>query len=267
MATFGDLYSSALHQELGTDDSTQLFTDARRKKAINAGVLAFADLTECYTRESTVTCSNGVGEYNLNSSVNIAGEDFSRLSGKQRPEFRLVSSGAATAASTRYTAGENFERRDVQWLDQYEPGWRDSTGDTPAFYYERMDGGRRVIGLYPPPRIGSSESGFLRIPYVAQPPGLTVDTVVPFTSTDGNVRGDIVPYHQAFAHYGASELEKLRKDWQASATQMQIFLGYVSRFMQSLKPKGGTTIKHARSYFTESRRGSAMVSGEKAWPW
>ena len=261
MATFSHLFSSALTQELGSEDSTQLFTTARRQDAINAGVLAFADLTECYRRESTITCSNGTGEYNLLSTANIVDGDYLKLS-KQRPEWTLTDSNS----NLRTVSGEDFPRREVEWLNQYEPGWRNSTGDTPQAYYERMDGGRRLIGLWPPPRIGSSETAVIRLPYVARPPVMTASTDLPFTSTAGS-RTDLEPYHQAFAHYAASELEKLRKDDQAIATQMQVFLAYVQRFLDSLKPKGGQQVKHARSYFNEARQGRYSQSGIRAWPW
>lgn len=262
MASFSELYTDRLDEELGTDDSTRLFTTARRKHAVNDGLRQFADLTECYTRESSITCSNAVGEYNALSTVNIAGEDFVRLS-KQTPEYRLVSSGAATSASTSYVGGEDFRRTTVQWLDEYEPGWRQSTGGTPQYYYERMDGGRRLFGLYPPPKIGSSETGTLRLPYVARPSSMTSDTDVPFTA-GSTVRRDLTEYHEAFAHYGAYRLEKLRVQTDQSNAQLQVFLGYVQRFQQSLRPKGGTTIKPARSYFGQSRR-RGYTGGPLAW--
>jgi hypothetical protein len=54
MTQFSSLWGRLLTQELGTDDSTQLFTDARRKAAINDGIREFADLTECFVRTSTL---------------------------------------------------------------------------------------------------------------------------------------------------------------------------------------------------------------------
>lgn len=263
MATFSHLYSSALHIELGTNDSTRLFTDGRRKAAINDGILAWADLTECYVRQSTFNCSNGVGEYNLLSTVNVPGDDFLRLA-KQGPEFQHTNA----SSQVTYAAGETFERRDVDWLNHYQPGWRDSTGGTPQFYYERMDGGRRLFGMYPPPEIDSSETAKVILPYVAQPPTLTSDTDVPFTNSTLGTRTDLVPYHQAFVHYAASQLEKLRVNEAASQAQLQIFLGYVSRFLQSLKPKGGQTVRTARSYLAEARRRRwSAYDGPIDYPW
>ena len=265
--TFAELYGDRLDEELGVADSTRLFTTARRKQAINNGLRQFADLTEAYTRESSITCSNGQGEYNVLSTALIAAGDFVRLS-KQLPEYRRVSSGAATSASTVYASGKDFRRTTVQWLDQYEPGWRQSTGGTPQFYYERMDGGRRFIGLYPPPRLTSSQAGTLRLPYVARPSSMTDDTHVPFSRATGSsgIRTDLVEYHEALAHYGAYRLEKLRLQTQESGQQLQVFLGYVQRFLTSLRPKGGTTVKVARSYFGEVRERRGGEGGLKPWP-
>ena len=254
---FSQMYSSALDLELGTDDSTRLFTTARRKAAINRGVEEFADLTECLTRQSTVVSSHGVGEYDLLSTVNVPGGDLLRLS-KQRPEFQHTSSGST--ATVTYVSGEMFARRDVEWLNQYEPGWRTSTAGTPSFWYERMDGGKRLLGLYPPPEITSSESAKVVLNYVAKPQPLTDDTHVPFafasTATGGStgVRTDLDPYHQAVVHFAAYQLEKLRVNTEQSDRQLQVFLGYVQRCLQMMRPKGGQTVKLARSYLSESRR-------------
>jgi len=130
---FSHLYSSALDYELGTDDSTRLFTTARRKQAINEGIEQFADLTECFLRQSTIVSSHGVREYSLQSTVNVPGNDFVRLS-RQRPEFQITSSHGGSSAQVTYISGENFERRDVDWLNHYVPGWRDSTGGTPQYW-------------------------------------------------------------------------------------------------------------------------------------
>jgi hypothetical protein len=257
MPNFGHLYSSALDIELGTDDSTRLFTTARRKNAIQQGCEQFADLTECFQRQSTVVSSHGVGEYNLLSTVNISGGDYVRPS-KQLPEYQITSSGSS--GITTYISGEAFERRDVQWLNQYEPGWRQSTAGTPRFYYEREDGGRRFLGLYPPPDIGTSETAKVIWPYVAAPPVMTSDTDVPFTiqstasGPSTGIRTDLDLYHQAAVHYAAHTLEKLRINTEASQMHLQVFLGWVQRYLGSKTPKGGQTVKFARSYFSEVRR-------------
>jgi hypothetical protein len=260
---FAALYTDRLDEELGTDDSTRLFTTARRKHAINQGIRQVADLTECYIRESSITCSNGVGEYDVLSTVNTTAADFVRLS-KQEPEYRIVSSGSS--GSTQYVSGKDFRRTTVQWLDEFEPGWRNSTGGTPQFYYERVQTGKRLIGLYPPPKVGTSQTAVLRLPYVARPSSLTSDTDVPFKDSSLATRNDFEPYHEAFAHFGAYRLEKLRVQPEQSNAQLQTFLGYVQRWLGALKPKGGTSVKPARSYFAAARGRGPGYGGLNAWP-
>ena len=250
---FSKLYSSALDQELGTDDSTRLFTDARRKRAINKAHLQWCDLTECAIRQSTIACSGGTAEYNLISTVTGAsGGDFLRIA-KQGIEFQFISSGTSSH-KTMWLAGENqLPRRDIPWLNQYWPGWRDSTGAMPTAWYERMDGGRRYLGLVPPPQIQSSQKANVILPYVAKPSTLASDTDVPFTF-GSTVRDDLEPYHQALVHYAASDLEKLRLNSQASQGQLQIFMGYVERFLQAMRPHGAQQVRMGRNYFQETRR-------------
>ena len=247
MATFVDLYTDAIDYELGGNDSVQLFTTVRRKHAINEGLRQFSDLTECWQKSSTITCSNAVSEYNLLSTVNVPGGDFVRLSG-QGPTFRHVDG----SSDVQYTVGDDFPRRDIQWLDAHAAGWRDSTGGTPESYYLRQEGAALYFGTYPPPHISTSESATLLIPYVARPSSMTSDTNVPWSG-----RTDLEPFHQALVHYAASKLEKLRKDVEASQSQLAAFLGYVQRFVSQKQPKGGRTIRTTRSYFTDAgRRGS-----------
>ncbi len=247
MATFGDLYQDAIDYELGGNDSVVLFTTARRKHAINEGLRQFSDLTECWSKSSTITCSNAVAEYNLLSTVNVPGGDFVRLSG-QGPTFRHVDA----SSDVQYVAGADLPRRDISWLDAHAAGWRDSTGGTPESYYLRDEGAAKQFGLYPPPHISTSESATILLPYVAKPSSMTSSADVPWSG-----RTDLEPYHQALPHYAASKLEKLRKNTEASQSQLAAFLGYVQRFVVSRQPKGGRTIRTTRSYFTDAgRRGS-----------
>ena len=244
MATFATLYGTLLDYELGASDSAVLFKTAKRQAAVNEGLRQFSDLTECWVKTSTITCSNAVGEYDLLSTVNVPGGDFLRLS-KQGPTFRHRDA----SSNWRYVAGDDFPRRDVPWLDAHEPGWQHSTGGTPEAHYERNDGAARLFGLYPPPSISTSETANLLLPYVAQPSSMTNDTHVPWAG-----RVDLEPYHQALVHFAAHKLEKLRKDKQASESQLAAFMGYVQRFVLASRPKHGRTIRTARAYFGESRR-------------
>lgn len=259
---FSHLYSSALDRELGSDDSTRLFTTGRRKDAINQGALQFCLLTGCSLRQSTFSCSHAVGEYNLLSTVNIPSGDFLQFAGQQ-PEFRLQSSGST--AQITYAAGDDFPRRDLNWLNVNVPGWRLSTAGTPFAWYDRPDGGRHLIGLVPPPEIGSSETAFVMLPYLAAPSSMTSDTDVPFTF-NSTVRTDLEPFHQGIVHYAASELEKLRKEWPAVQVQQQLFQSFVVRYQQLKQPKGPRQMRSARNYFNEvrSRRGTDWRSSW--WP-
>ena len=73
MATFEYLYSGALDLELNSGDSNTLYTTARRKQAINDGMRQFADLTECLTRQSSLTISCNTSEYQMLSSAVLGG--------------------------------------------------------------------------------------------------------------------------------------------------------------------------------------------------
>ena len=220
-------------------------------------------MTECWAKQSTITCSNAVGEYNLLSTVNIRGGDFIRITAAG-PEYKYTDA----SSNVTYTAGDDLPRRDIAWLNAHNPGWRASTGTiTPESYYLRRDAGAFYLGLQPPTTIESSAAGEILLPYVAQVSSLTADTNVPFTDTAGLIREDLKPYHQAAVHYAAHKLELLRKDTEASDRQLQKFLGYVTRFIQTMRPKAGQTIRPARSYFSRAGRGRGDLDGPRAAWW
>lgn len=244
---FSSLYGARLDEELGTDDASVLFTTARRKAAINKGVQEFNELTECFQRESTVTLTGGTSEYDLNSSLVIAGEDFIRLS-KQQVEFRYTDASSNQTVLT----GDDLPRRDIPWLNRYTPGWQTSTvassvAQMPSFYYERLAGGARYLGFTPVPSTGSSASMRAIVPYVARPAVMTSDTNEPY-QVGALVRRDLRDYHQASVHYAAHQLNKLRRDYEESQRQLQLFLGYVTRWFQKDRPKGGNAVTMARNY-------------------
>lgn len=246
--TFSNLYSSRLDRELGTDDQTLLFTTARRKSAINEGLNEFADLTECLVAWAAVTVVSGVLEYNLNSTTTIPNGNFVRLA-KEDPEFLYQDASSQVSIA----AGESFVRRDVLWLDRESPGWQLSTVSSgtmqiPSIYYVRPDEEALWFGCVPVPSLGSSATAILTIPYIASAPTVTSDTAVPYTFPLGT-RTDLAWTHQAAVHYAAHQLEKLRRDDQASDRQLQKFLGYVARYFTAARVKGGRTINVARSYF------------------
>jgi hypothetical protein len=261
MATFGDLYQAALDTELGTNDSAVLFTTARRKHAINEGYRQFADLTECLTRQSTVTVPTSGQEFNLLSTTVLPDGDFLRIS-DQAPMFRKFDT-AGTVLMT-IAGDEDFPQREVQWLDAADQGWRSTVVGTPTAWYLRRDGGALYFGLDRPADVSTSETAELVIPYVPNPSSMTADTSMPFTIS-GLTRTDLQPYQQAIVHYAAHDLEKLRKDPAASDRQLQKFLGYVQRFIQATRPKGPRSVRAAKSYFKASRRGGSDVGPRAPW--
>lgn len=261
MPTFLDLYATRLDYELGTNDSNVLFTTSRRKNSLNEGLREFADLTECWERESTIAVLSTQATYNLNSSVVIPNQDFVRVTA-DGPTYRYTDASAYTT----YLAGDELPRRDPPWLNAHEPGWPTSSGATyPQSWYLSAQDGALNLGVYPPPSLSTGSTAAIVLPYIARPSSLVDDTSVPFTDTAGLTRTDLQPFHQAAVHYAASRLELLRKDTQASDRQLQKFLGYVQRYIQAKRKPGGETIRPARSYFSRaSRREDA--SGLRA-PW
>lgn len=248
MTAFSSLYGTRLDRELGTDDSTVLFTTARRKAAVNEGAVEFANLTGCLTRWATFTGVGGTAEYDLNSTVIIPGGDFGGFA-KEPVEFRYLDA----SSNVTELSGDALPRRDIPWLHQYRPGWRLSTVASsvmqmPELYYERIDGGARYLGFTPTPSTGSSASFTVRVPYLADAPVMTSDTNEPFTF-NSSVRYDLSGYHQGLVHYAAHQLEKLRRDEQASDRQLQKFLGYVSRCLQDMPRRGQKAVRQARNYF------------------
>ena len=247
MTDLSTLSGRLLTQELGDADSTVLFTDARREAAVNDGVQEFADLTECYIKQSTITVTGGTAEYDLNSTTLLPAGDFVRVA-KQGVEFWYIDA----SSNLTQLSGDDLPRRDIEWLNRFEPGWRESSvtssvQQTPVCYYERADSGAHYLGFMPTPCTGSSASASAVVPYVAFPPVLTASTHVPF-----NGRADLKPYHMAAVHFAAHQLEKLRRDDAASDRQLGKFMGYVTRYLQALRPKGGQHITAARSYWRKT---------------
>jgi hypothetical protein len=248
---FSSLYTGRLDRELGTDDATQLFTTARRKAAVNEGLVEFAHLAECWQKNIAITiASTSLGEVDLHSTRNIPAGDFLSIT-KEGVQFVYYD------ASSNLTAlvGDDLPRRDYNWLMRYEPGLFTtstritSTGMTmPQYYYLRKDGDALWLGFLPVPSSGSSATMWASVNYHAIPALLTSDSQEPYT-TSSTVASSLRPYHQALVHYAAHALEKLRRDDQASDRQLQKFLGYVSRWLQNTRIKGGRAVMAGRRYF------------------
>ena len=260
MPNFESLAGTYLDHELRSNDSTTLFTTGRRNQAINDGYAEFCELTECLERVSTVTCSCNVARYNLLSSATLGSTDFVRLA-PRGVEFHLISSGGAVTQ----LAGDDFPRRDIEWLNKYEPGWRQSTTpQMPSGYLVDTSSGQFVVQLDRPPDVGSSETAQLVVPFIARPAILTSSGESLFT-IGANVRTDLNPFFMAPVHYAAHQLEKLRGDEQASDRQFAKFLAYVQRYTEKVRRRGGASVTLVRNYLRSPRR-SGYVQDPYRWP-
>lgn len=264
MAIFEALWRTRLDVELNSA-STQLFTSTRRQQAINDAQEEFADLTECLIRQSSVTCSCNVTEYQLLSSGTLGGStDYVRLA-KQGLEYRRTDSNGNLAVA----AGDDFAERPIQWRNRQDVGWRESTTPTsmPTGYYIRPDGGNLYLGLAEPPKVGSSEAAEVRVPYVARPAPMTSSSAEPFT-VNSSVRTDLRTYHQALVHFAAFRLLPLQGKVQEALMQRQLFDSYVVRYQQAQRPKGGQSVMLGRNYLREAQgRSGGRTVANAGYTW
>lgn len=262
MPAFSQLWGDDLTTELGTNDTSVLFTDARRKHAINQGYRQFADLTECFVKRSSITVSSSAQEFNLNSSSVMAGSSgFLRIAG-EGPAYIKTD----TAGNQQIFAGDDsFPQRAIPFLDASDEGWRSTqTPANPTGWYLRSSGGRLLLGFDCPADVSTSETAELIVPFVCNPSSMTSDTAIPFTEST-NYRNDLYPYHQAFVHYAAHQMEKLRRDKEAAKEQMQLFMSYVQRYVQQNRKKGTNGVRTSRNYFKDAARRSAGYGIPAPW--
>lgn len=265
MPTFEQLWRTRLDVELNSV-STVLFTSTRRQQAINDAQAEFTDLTECLIRQSSITCSCNVTEYQLLSSGVLGGStDYTRLAPQGVEYLHTDSNGRITQAS----GPEDFPERPLPWRHRHDAHWRESTTpvQVPTGYYLRTDGGNLYLGLNEPPDIGSSEAASVVVPYVARPAPMASSSAEPFT-VNSSVRTDLRTYHQALPHFAAYRLLPLQGKTQEAAGQLQIFLSYVTRYQQAQRPRGGQVVSLARNYFAEARgRGDDIGRTVPGWTW
>jgi hypothetical protein len=251
--TFADLYGAQLNIELASSDTTQLFTTARRKKAINDAQLAFVRQTNCTKRYGQITMVDGTGEYNVVTTLT----DFLRLLAP--PSIKVV-----TSTRTYYIQGkDDFPRRDPEWLDWQEPNWRAADAGTPASWYQRREGGIDYLGVTPPPDITAPDAWTLLVPYLGRPADMSADSDQPF-KIGTNVLARLEPYHQGLVHFAAALLEPLRKGYAAAERQMNLYAGYTADFITQARAEGPDQITIERTYYGESRSGRAL--DPRRWP-
>jgi hypothetical protein len=252
MATFVDLYSTQLDIELASEDTTELFTTARRKKAVQDAELAFVRLTGCTKRYGSLSIVDETQEYDLEAALT----DYIRMAGA--PSIKIVESGV----DDRYIQGDDLVRADPEELDVEESGWRATSSGTPTRWYEKQNGGTVNLGFHPKPNVATGETWTVIVPYIATPTAMSAGTDVPFTiATNAVLR--LSPYHQALVHYAASVLEPLRKNYSGAQRQMQLFAAYVSQYLQQERKDGSDQIRLKRDYYARS---STRPHDWRTWP-
>lgn len=254
--TFVDLYGTELDRELGTTDRTQRFTTVRRKAAINAAQLEFVKRTSCLTKQTTIAMVDATQEYDIEATIT----DFGGITA-QGVSIKIVDSGG----NIRYIEGNDLIETTVERLNVEQPGWRADSPSTPLYVYHRRDGGTVNLGFHPAPDITAGDTWTILLPYWMIPADMTADIDEPFTVSSNAIKS-MRPYHRGLVHYAAYDLEKLRKDEQRAALQLQLFEQSVAEFLAEMTPKHGTRVRLDRNYRAQSgRRGGGSRGGGSSW--
>lgn len=246
MAQFSELYGTRLDRELGSIDSA-LFTTARRKAALNEAMLEFVRLTGCTQSTESINLIDGTAEYDIDT-------------GLLNPFLWLAKDGVLVSklsgGVTTYYTGNDLVRRDVVWLDRFQPGWRSASKGTPTAYYLRDSKGVLFLGFSPAPKITNDYTMSTQVTYIGKPVDMAADADLPFTMKTTAITTDapsyLEPYHQALAHFAAARLESLRKNYQAYDRQMQLFNSYIADYMQKQRRPGGMHVTLGRDYYGEA---------------
>lgn len=228
---FVTLYGTELDRELGTADRVQRFTTLRRKAAVNAAQLQWVKDTECFTKETSVSLSDGVQEYDLEATIT----DLAWIA-KEGVSIKIVS-----GSNTRYIEGKDLEVTTVARLDVEEPNWRAVAAATPQKRYQRRDGGRVFLGLHPKPSITGSDTWTALVRTVIIPDDMVNDSDEPFTLNSNPIKS-MRPWHRALVYFAAFDLEKFRKDTAREQAMFQLYQAEVAKFTGMEKPKVGERI-------------------------
>lgn len=235
--TFLELYSTELTRELGSADTTALFTTARRKAAINAAQLKFVEKTECLKRNTTIPIVDGTGEYDIEATVT----DFGFIAA-DGPSIKITH-----GSTVRYLQGDDLPFTTITRLNTDEPNWRAASAGTPMAYYLDVDGGALNLGFTPAPDISGTDTWLVMLPYVAVPPDMSADADEPFTISSNPIKR-LRFFHRLLVHYAAYDLEKFRKDIGRSAAQLQLWEAGIQEYLGHAKPKNGSMVRLARDY-------------------
>lgn len=249
---FGELYGEALSHELGSADTSELFTTVRRKSAINRAQREFARLTQCFVVELTVALTLDLAVYNMDAATSPIDQFVNFVAKPLRLKRTVTASGDVT--ETR------LARHDEAWLDRHRSGWRTRPqSGTPDVWALRAESGDNTVIIDPPPDVPATETWDLIVPAQLTPPDMTGDADQPFSYL-ANPITSLEPYHWALAHYAAAQLERLRKDREAVESQLAMFGSYVQDFKATRRPRGGDLrVTQTRDYLQRSRMTGGVI--------
>lgn len=251
--TFVDLYGEALDLELASADRTERFTTAKRKTATNAAQVEWVRRTGSFILEESEPVVSLTQEYDLQAL--IASNRFMRFATRQ-PYIKVVAGSVTT-----YIDGKNFPRLNIEDLDRDQPGWRQASADRPNGWYIREVGNTYLLGLFPPPKVPAGQTWTLIIPYVAYPNDMTADGDIPFENSPR-----LRAYHRGLAHFAASELERLRKNFSAVQMQLSLFDRWVREYQGDRADPAGTQVSFSHNYFSAAQRVSDLPPDPRRWP-
>lgn len=254
---FSDLYGTQLDIELGSADRTQLFTTAKRKKAVNDGMHNFERVTSCTPVYGTIPIVSGTGEYD----VFLNFQNYISLAHNMNPSVKKVDA----SGNASWIQGVDLPRRDPVWLDVSQPGWRADAAGTPTSWYLRDDAGTTFIGLDPPPSVPAGSTYSLLMAYVASSDDLVNDGDQPF-SISGTPFLRLISYHQGLVHFAAGQLEALRKNYTAAKRQMDLYAGYVAQYTTKQRTDGPDQVTFARNYLREAAGRTGRARDPHSWP-
>ena len=236
--TFEDLYGTDMDTELGSTDRTSRFTTTLRKRYVNEGQRVFNEQTSCYVKRDEIALTDADGEYD----VEVETTDYIWPAKVGASIKKTVTATSVVS----YLEGDEFQYISEEELNQTRPGWRSADPGTPTHWGFRADTSALNIFLYPAPDIPATETWALLWPYVAQPADMTDTSHEPYGNATPRIT--LRPYHRGLLHYGAAQLEKLRKNWDAVERQMKLFAAIVAKFHADQAPKRGTRIRLAIDY-------------------
>lgn len=256
-SAFSQLWSDRLSIELASQDgslvagaSNNLFTQVRRKQAINDGMHNFERTTGATIVLGSITLINAVAEYNLLTSF----PDYISLAERGEPSIKMVD----PSLRETWIQGEQLTRRTIFWLDQETPGWRADPAGTPANWYIYDTAGATYAGLDPAPSVLAGWVHTLIVPYLAQSADLVGDTDLPWT-VSGTPFLRLQPYAQAIVHYAAGLLEPLRKNYSAAQRQMGLYAGYIAQYETKKRKDGPNQVTYRRHYLRDAGRPARAV--------